>query len=110
MFGYYLDLAWRSLWRHWVMTFLMVLAIGLGIGASMTMLTVLHVMTGDPLPNRSAHLYRPFLNPLPLDYQYKPSDFASGPTAALTWPDAKASLATHQGVRQAAMARSAAVA
>jgi putative ABC transport system permease protein len=59
MFGYYIDLALRSLKRAPVLTALMVLAIGLGIGASMTMITVLHVMTEDPLPGRSAHLYRP---------------------------------------------------
>ena len=34
MFGYYLDLALRSLKRSPVLTALMVLAIGLGIGAS----------------------------------------------------------------------------
>ncbi len=105
MIGYYLNLALRSLARNWIMSALMVLAIGLGIGASMTMLTVLHVMTGDPLPGRSAHLYRPFLNPLPLDYKYKPGDFATGPTAGFTWPDAKALLDAHKAVRQAAMAR-----
>ncbi|MGH8145401.1 MAG: ABC transporter permease [Rhodanobacteraceae bacterium] len=105
MFGYYLDLAVRSLKRNPVLTALMVLAIGLGIGASMTMLTVLHVMGGDPLPGRSAHLYRPFLNPLPLSYKLKPEDIGHGPNAALTWPDAKALLDAHKGVQQAAMAR-----
>ena len=39
MFGYYLDLALRSLKRNKVLTALMVLAIALGIGASMTTLT-----------------------------------------------------------------------
>lgn len=69
MFAYYLDLALRSLKRTPVLTALMVLAIGLGIGASMTMITVLHVMTQDPLPGRSAHLYVPHLDPLPVSYQ-----------------------------------------
>jgi len=104
MFGYYLDLAWRSLKRNKVLTALMVLAIGLGIGASMTMLTVLNVMTRDPLPGRSAGIYRPHLNPLPLDYDYKPGT-VGGPTTALTWPDAKALLDANRGMRQAAMAR-----
>lgn len=103
MFGYHLELAWRSLKRAPILTGLMVLAIGLGIGASMTMLTVLHVMTGDPLPGRSARLYRPFLNPLPLDFPYKPG--VHSPADALTWPDAKALLAAHKGVREAAMAQ-----
>ena len=57
MFGYYLDLALRSLKRNRVLTALMVLAIAVGIGASMTTLTVMHLLSGDPLPGRSAHLF-----------------------------------------------------
>lgn len=102
MFGYYIDLALRSLKRTPVLTALMVLAIGLGIGASMTMLTVLHVMTEDPLPGRSAHLYTPHLDPLPLNY--KGMSIAGSPNANLTWPDAMALLQAHRGERQAAMA------
>jgi putative ABC transport system permease protein len=102
MFGYYLDLAWRSLKRTPILTGLMVLAIGLGIGASMTMVTVLHVMTQDPLPARSAHLYRPYLDPLPL--KFKTVAIAADPRDNLTWPDAMALLKAHRGVRQAAMA------
>ena len=36
----------------------MVLAIALGIGASMTTLTVFHILSGDPLPERSAKLWQ----------------------------------------------------
>jgi putative ABC transport system permease protein len=63
MFGYYLDLALRSLKRNRTLTALMVLAIALGIGASMTTLTVLHVLSGDPLPGRSGTLYYPQVDP-----------------------------------------------
>ena len=63
MFAYYLDLALRSLRRNKALTALMVLAIALGIGASMTTLTVLHVLSGDPLPGKSAHIYYPQLDP-----------------------------------------------
>ncbi|OOG59122.1 ABC transporter ATP-binding protein [Rhodanobacter sp. B05] len=63
MFGYYLDLALRSLKRNKSLTALMVLAIALGIGASMTMLTVLHVLSGDPLPGKSALIYYPQIDP-----------------------------------------------
>ncbi|MFC5439388.1 ABC transporter permease [Rhodanobacter ginsenosidimutans] len=63
MFGYYLDLALRSLRRNKALTVLMVLAIALGIGASMTTLTVLHVLSGDPLPGRSGSLYYPQIDP-----------------------------------------------
>ena len=102
MFGYYIDLAWRSLRRTPVLTGLMVLAIGLGIGASMTMLTVLHVMTQDPLPGRSGRLYRPYLDPLPK--KFHTVAIAADPRDNLTWPDAMALLKAHRGVRQAAMA------
>jgi len=63
MFGYYLDLAWHSLRRNKVLTALMVLAIAVGIGASMTTLTVLHVLSGDPLPGKSTDLYYPQVDP-----------------------------------------------
>jgi len=63
MFAYYLDLALRSLGRNKPLTALMVLAIALGIGASMTTLTVLHVLSGDPLPGKSARIYYPQLDP-----------------------------------------------
>ncbi len=63
MFGYYLDLALRSFRRNRVLTALMVLAIAVGIGASMTTLTVLHVLSGDPLPGKSSELYYPQIDP-----------------------------------------------
>ena len=63
MFAYYLDLALRSVKRNRVLTALMVLAIAVGIGASMTTLTVLHVLSGDPLPGKSKHLYYPQIDP-----------------------------------------------
>jgi putative ABC transport system permease protein len=101
MFAYYFGLALHSLRRNPILTALMVLAIGLGIGASMTMITVLHVMTDDPLPGRSAHLYTPHLDPLPLDYA---SGGGPDPADNLTWPDAMALLKAKRAAHQAAMA------
>jgi putative ABC transport system permease protein len=63
MFAYYVQLALRSLRRNKALTALMVLAVALGIGASMTTLTVFHVLSGDPLPGRSAQLYYPQIDP-----------------------------------------------
>ena len=57
MFAYYFNLALRSFKRNKVLTALMVLAIALGIGASMTTLTVFYVLSGDPVPTRSDSLY-----------------------------------------------------
>lgn len=100
MFGYYFALAVRSLGHSRVLTVLMVLAIGLGIGASMTMLTVLHVMSGDPLPGRSAQLYVPQIDPRPLS-RNKTVDVA--PVGNLTWPDAMNLLRARRADRQAVM-------
>jgi putative ABC transport system permease protein len=102
MFGYYFNLALHSLRRNVVLTALMVLAIGLGIGASMTMITVLHVMSGDPIPERSGQLYYPHLDPRPLSSK----DDKSGPdpSANLSWLDATNLLQAHRAEREAAMA------
>jgi putative ABC transport system permease protein len=99
MFTYYLDLALRSLKRNQALTALMVLAIALGIGASMTTLTVLHVLSGDPLPGRSAHLYYPQLDP------HDMSDYQPGgePADQMTWIDGMNLLHAHRAERQALM-------
>ncbi|WP_426700693.1 ABC transporter permease [Rhodanobacter sp. Col0626] len=110
MLTYYLDLALRSLKRNPVLTALMVLAIGLGIGASMTMITVLHVMSGDPLPARSAKLFYPTLDPRPLRDSQRDNDNAGGvgehdsATDNFTYVDAMALLQAHRAPRQAMMA------
>ena len=57
MFGYYLQLALRSLKRNVMLTALMIAAIGVGIGASMTTLTVFRAMSGDPIPRKSSRLF-----------------------------------------------------
>jgi putative ABC transport system permease protein len=57
VFGYYLDLALRSLKRNPVLTGLMITAIGFGIGTSMTSLSVSRAMAGDPIPDKSQQLF-----------------------------------------------------
>ncbi|WP_426662673.1 ABC transporter permease [Rhodanobacter aciditrophus] len=99
MFGYYLDLALRSLRRNRMLTALMVLAIGLGIGTSMTTLTVLHVLSGDPIPQKSAQLFRVRMNVFP-DDAFKPGDKVPD---NLTRRDAEALLHDARADRQATM-------
>ena len=99
MFGYYLDLALRSLKRSKALTALMVLAIALGIGASMTTLTVLHVLSGDPLPGRSSELYAPQLDPRDMD-NYRPQ---GEPPDQVTWIDGMNLLQAKRADRQALM-------
>src|SRR5271170_7281534 len=57
MFSYYFRLALRSLRRNVVLTLLMIAAIGVGIGASMTTLTVFRAMSGDLIPQKSRQLF-----------------------------------------------------
>jgi putative ABC transport system permease protein len=99
MFGYYFDLALRSLKRNKALTALMVLAISLGIGTSMTTLTVLHVLSGDPLPGRSSTLYAPQLDPRDMG-DYQPHD---EPPDRVTWIDGMNLLQAKRADRQALM-------
>ncbi|MDW2980491.1 ABC transporter permease [Rhodanobacter sp. KK11] len=105
MFGYYLDLALRSLGRHKVLTALMVLAIALGIGTSMTTLTVMHVLSGDPIPQKSAQLFRVRMNVI-ADDSFRPGDKVPD---NLTRRDAEALLRDARADRQAAMSAGATV-
>jgi putative ABC transport system permease protein len=104
MLAHYLALALRNLRHGRVLTLLMILAIGLGIGASMTMITVLHAMSGDPLPGRSARLYTPQLDPRPLARGRPGRPSTDDMPDGLTWPDAMALLRARRADRQAAMA------
>lgn len=91
MFGYYLDLALRSLKRNRMLTALMVLAIAVGIGASMTTLTVMYLLSGDPLPGKSAHLYYPQLDPeTGADVRTHPPDMIDYISAHDLWQSGRA--------------------
>lgn len=57
MFAYYLRLGVRNLRRNPALTALMLLTLGVGVAASMATLTVLHVMSGDPMPHKSDRLF-----------------------------------------------------
>ncbi|MEW9624297.1 ABC transporter permease [Rhodanobacter geophilus] len=99
MFGYYLDLALRSLRRNKVLTALMVLAIALGIGASMTTLTVLHVLSGNPIPGKSAQLYHVQIDPRD-SFGYRPG---MEPMDQVSWIDGMNLLDAQQGAQRQAL-------
>jgi putative ABC transport system permease protein len=73
MFSYHLLLALRSLKRNVVLTVLMIAAIGVGIGASMTTLTIFRAMSGDPIPRKSHQLYVPQIDNWGPDNVFKQS-------------------------------------
>jgi putative ABC transport system permease protein len=62
MFRYYLLLGLRSLRRNPALTALMVITLAIGVAASISTLTILHVMSGDPIPSKSSRLFVPFID------------------------------------------------
>lgn len=101
MLVYYLDLAVRSLRRNRVLTVLMVLALALGIGASITTLTVLRLLSGDPLPQKSSRLFYPQLDPSPKNSAL---DSNGRLPATMGYVDAMNLLHARRATRQAVMA------
>lgn len=101
MFGYYLMLGLRSLRRTPVLTALMVFGIALGIAASMTSLTVFHLMGSDPIPSKSDRLHVVQLDNWDVHQAF---DEERGRLPdQLTYLDATALMAAGQADRQTAM-------
>ncbi|MDE2316968.1 MAG: ABC transporter permease [Xanthomonadaceae bacterium] len=101
MFGYYLDLALRSLKRSPGLTVLMVLAIGFGVAASMTTWSVFRAVSGDPIPWKSSRLFVPQLDIWGPDSRKK-SGYDDLPEA-LDYTDAMALMRDHRAKLQSAM-------
>jgi putative ABC transport system permease protein len=85
MFSYYLGLALASMRRTPVLTSLMVLALGLGIGAFMTTFTVYYLMSGDPIPHKSSVLFAVQLDNW--DPNSPPTESPEDVQPQLTWQD-----------------------
>ncbi len=102
MLGYYLHLALRTLRRNVILTSLIIAAVGVGIGAYMTVLTVLIAMSGDPIPQKSKQLFVP-----QIDVWGPTSRQTAGIQTRLpnqfTYRDAKAFMQAHVAKRQVAM-------
>ena len=102
MFKYNIKLALKSIRRNPVMTVLMVAAIAVGIGVSMTTLTVYYMMSSNPIPEKSDVLFAITLdswNPLrPFD-----EDEPERAPHQLTFHDAERLMALSRAGRQTAM-------
>ncbi len=104
MFAYYLQLALRSLKRNVLLTSLMIAAIGVGIGASMTTLTLFRAMSRDPIPHKSAQLFAPQIDNLgPKRMAQIISLGADALLNQLTYVDAINLMNAHAAQRQSAM-------
>jgi putative ABC transport system permease protein len=102
MFGYNVKLAFISMRRNPIMTGLMVAAIAVGIGVSMTTLTVYYLMSSNPIPNKSDVLFAVTIdswNPLrPFD-----DDRPERGPHQLTFHDSERLMQIGKGKRQTAM-------
>ncbi|HEX6834515.1 MAG TPA: ABC transporter permease [Rudaea sp.] len=100
MLTYYLQLGLRSLKRNPVLTALMVFGIALGIAASMTSLTLMHIMGSDPIPWKSSQLHYVQLDNWDPN---QPWDQEGNPPDQVTYRDAQALMEAGKADRQAAM-------
>ena len=87
MFNYYLKLGWLSLRKNPLLSLLMVAAIGVGIGACMTILTVNYTMSGNPIPQKSERLFHVQLDSWDAN---DPGDDGFNPPDQMTYRDSMA--------------------
>jgi putative ABC transport system permease protein len=97
MFRYYLKLGVLSIRGNPALSALMIAAIGIGIGACMTIVTIHHVMSGNPIPQKSSSLYMVQIDNWSPD---EPYDEPNEPPPQSTYLDATGLYAAGKGFRQ----------
>jgi putative ABC transport system permease protein len=103
LLSYYIELAIRSLKRNVALTALVVAAVGIGIGTCMTEFSVMYVLLGNPLPDKSARLVVPQIDAWGPDSRDTPTGGAVELPDQLTYRDAMALMQAHKALRQTAM-------
>jgi putative ABC transport system permease protein len=88
MLIYYFRIGWRNLRRNPVLT------------TSISTLTILHMLSGDPMPGKSARLLVPVLDNGPIEGYTPGEDDGDGQMA---WRDVSNLLASKQGERRTAL-------
>jgi putative ABC transport system permease protein len=101
MFTYYLALGVRHLRRNPILTALIVVTLAVGVAASMSTLTVLRAMSGNPIPEKSDRLFTPLLDIRPDDGTNQDPQ----PPDQLTYRDAVALKNAAPGLRKSAVMR-----
>ena len=100
MFNYYFMLGLRSLRRNPALTALMVLTLAIGVAASVSTLTILHVMSGDPIPHKSDRLFVPQFDVGPLKGYVQGQEVGD---PQMSYPDAANMLKAPVGERRTAI-------
>ncbi len=97
MFRYYLRLGILSIRANPALSALMVAAIGIGIGACMTIVTIQYIMSGNPIPEKSDQLFHVRVDSWD---PAEPYDEPNEPPEQLTYLDATALHAAGRANRQ----------
>lgn len=100
MLSHYFLLGLRTLRRSPMLTGLMVLTLAVGVAASVSTLTILHVMGGNPIPHKSSRLLSPVIDVAPVK-GWVPGTPPGDPQ--VTYKDAQAFLKSGQGERRTAL-------
>jgi putative ABC transport system permease protein len=100
---YYIELAIHSLRRNVALTVLVITAVGIGIGTCMTEFSVMFVLLGNPIPDKSSRLVVPQIDAWGPDSRSTPGGAAVELPDQLTYRDAMALMQAHKGLRQTAM-------
>jgi putative ABC transport system permease protein len=103
MFSYYLKLGWLSIRRNPLLSSLMVAAIAVGIGASMSIITVNYVMSSNPIPQKSDQLFYVQVDSWDAN---NPDGEEFEPVDQMTYIDAMALMKAGKAYRQIASNRS----
>jgi putative ABC transport system permease protein len=101
LFNYYLKLALLSIRQTPILSSLTIATIALGIAACAITMTLLYLMSADPIPQKSATLYRVQLD------NWDPNEAAVEPDLPpeeVTWTEANAIVGAKQAFRQSASA------
>lgn len=105
MLAYNLRLAWKSLRRNPVLSVLIIGGIALGVAISTAFITVYHVFSADPIPNKSAALH--YVQMDNWDPKAPAHPHYSGMPPQLTYRDVRAIMRSKIPVRQTANFRAA---
>lgn len=102
MFSYYFKLGVRSLRRNPALTALMILTLAVGVAASISTLTILHAMSSDPIPQKSARLFTTVIDNGPLE-NYNPGEEQDAANEQFSYTDAVNMLKGAPAQRKAAL-------
>ncbi|HEX7183189.1 MAG TPA: ABC transporter permease [Thermoanaerobaculia bacterium] len=105
MLTHNLWLAWKSVRRNPILSFLIIAGIALGVAVSTSFVTVWHVLAKDPIPGKSDRLHYVRLDSWDPVQPWDEEDNA--PPPLLTYQDMRAAMKSDIPVRKAAMAQTA---